>query len=149
MFVRGRPSRRHQEDGWVAGGALDEEEKMQGPGESPSNHREVVKEIAFCASLLLGHGGAREASLGSSTSCLHGPTAAEESSRRKQTLWESHDGSHPLSGQGWLSWLSRFTRFPLCTIPSLLPALSQLSSAMFEPVVTGAGGMFGVSFILA
>lgn len=138
MFVRGRLTEGSrgaaQGDVWVAGAALDEEEKMQGPGESPGNHTEVVKETAFCASLLLGHGGAQEASLGSSTSCLHRPTTAEQSSRRKQTLWESHIGFHPLPGQGWLSWLSRFTIFPLCTAPSLLPALvslSQLSSAMF------------------
>lgn len=151
MFVRGRPTEGSkgaaQEDGWVAGEALDEEEKMQGPGESPGNHREVIKDIAFHASVPLGQGGAQEVSLGSSSSCLHGPTAAEGSSGRKQKLWESHNESHLLPGQGWLSWLSRFTHsVPLCRIPFLLPALSQLSSVTFQTIFTS--GMLGVSFVL-
>lgn len=40
------------------GKVFTEEEKTWGLGQSPGNHREIFKEIAFHASVLLGHGGA-------------------------------------------------------------------------------------------
>lgn len=38
------------------GKVFTEEEKTWGLGQSPGNHREIFKEIAFHASVLLGHG---------------------------------------------------------------------------------------------
>lgn len=70
---------------------------------------------------------------------LHGPTVAERSSRRKQTLREI-----PPSVMAFLAQLIHLQSSPLCH-PFPLVSLSLLSSA----IVTGAGGIFSVRFILA
>lgn len=121
---------------------------MQGPGQSPGNYREVFKEIAFHASVLLGHRGAQEAPLGSSATCPCGPTAAEEPSRRTTDLEGESQWIPPAVRTGMAfpaqqilhatchSVQSLPSHPPRCSCPTGSSAVSLLS---LEPVTNSVG----------
>lgn len=121
----------------MPGGVLAKEKKMQGPGQSPGNYREVFKEIAFHASVLLGHGGTQEAPSGRSATCPRRPTAAEEPSRRTTDLGGEPRWIPPAVRAGMAFLAQQLLHATChCAVPSLLPALvslphGQLSSVMF------------------
>lgn len=73
----------------------------------------------------------------------------------QQTSGESHDGSHQLSGQGWLFSLSSscMQRATVQSLPSYQPwcpcPTGSSAVSCFEPIVIGAGDKFGGSFAWA
>lgn len=145
-----------QKDGWLAREVLAEEEKMQGPGQSPGNYREVFKEIAFHASVFLGHRGAQEAPSGSSATCPRRPTAAEELSRRTTDLGGEPQWVPPAVRAG-MAFLAQQLLHATChsaqSLPSYKPwcpcPTGRSAVPCFELIVIGAGDKFGGSFALA
>lgn len=148
MFITGRQTASNREDaqkdGCLAGAVLTEEEKMQGQEPSPGSYREVFEEIAFHAAVLSGHGGAQEAPLGSSATCPHAPTAAEEPSRRTTNLRGDPRWIPPAvrAGMAFLAQqLSHATRPSVLSLLSCPPRCpcptGSLAVPCFGPVVIG------------